>query len=554
VRKTDEEHLEMDEVRKSLEMLLPERSTHLAGALLAFMDTMTAGPASLFFRSGSVNAPIPEWARSGSLVVLDFSPLPEPQQVAARMAVYLYASFLARLGRASSRVYIDEMEQVCYEGLNTQPVNIEKFAQWFALGNLPMIAGVGRVSRVHESFRELFDAAVCLQVRNKVDLRATADIIGMGDDAESGLYSSQRKSSYQLEFVQQLRPGWAVVKRSDRPEPFPIVIDTSLIARLEPLSPSNDGASASAPLKGHPPPVPGSDVPPTNSKTMIEHDLGDLAGFAAESLDFLLATAAAQELNGGPVSHKLLADQLLYKLQPALFRFHLGEHATKDLRDRIMDALAAADYLRSTYRKVATGKETSAVTYEVTPKRTEAWADANAHAGPLLKQKLAKVEGNLAGVAFEDDDEAGGAQLPPAGMNATPEVTPGALEDSFTTVFLPGLASARVSFLNDRFAEAAQRAEAVFTLFLARALGREVVNMPHFDRDALAQTLCAFPEWPFDEIETKILWDEFKPGQWANLSPDALDRKLNEFTAFHESYQIRSNPQARVPPPATPSV
>ncbi len=167
---------------------------------------------------------------------------------------------------------------------------------------------------------------MCLQLRNKRDLKTIAELRAMDDKSEGGMYSELRKSSYQIEFVQQLRPGWAVIKRSDRPEPFPIVLHLEEVARLPPVAPANariesslipsqPGESAETPSAGNP-------------TTLIEHDLRPLAGFAVEVLDFLQATASAQDLNGGPVSHKLLADQLLYKLQPALFKFKLSEKAS----------------------------------------------------------------------------------------------------------------------------------------------------------------------------------------------------------------------------------
>jgi len=154
-------------------------------------------------------------------------------------------------------------------------------------------------------------------------------------------------------------------------------------------------------------------------------------------------------------------------------------------------------------------------------------------------------------VAFDGD--VGEEELPndPLGV-PIPNVTAGALEDSFARTFLPGLAAARVAFLNDRYDESAKKAEQAFAFFIARALGRDVADIPDLDRDALVLTLRAFPEWPFDPEESRILWDEFRPGRWDNLAPEALDRKLNELTAFHERYQLRSNPEKWVPPVITP--
>jgi hypothetical protein len=69
----------------------------------------------------------------------------------------------------------------------------------------------------------------------------------------------------------------------------------------------------------------------------------------------------------------------------------------------------------------------------------------------------------------------------PARPNQTPKVTSGAPEKIFSTVFLPGLVSTPVSFLNDRFAEVAQRAK--FAI-LMESLGRDVANVPNLDREA----------------------------------------------------------------------
>ncbi len=287
---------------------------------------------------------------------------------------------------------------------------------------------------------------------------------------------------------------------------------------------SGDESSSIIPRKGLSP----SEGTPT---TLIEHDLGPLAGFAAEVLDFLQATASAQDLNGGPVSHKLLADQLLYKLQPALFKFKLSEKAAVDVRNRLLDTLAAADYLRATYRKSPGGGETGATCYEITPKYLEAQEDALKNGSPALKAKLGQQAGNLAGVTF--------TEAPPESQAEAHQVTPGALEKAFAEAFLPGLASARVTLLSGKFDDAAAKAELVWARFLARALGRNIEDMVDFDVDSLVYTLSAFPEWPFDPEESKILWDTFKPGAWNGLDETALNQKINELTSFHEAYQLR---------------
>ena len=127
----------------------------------------------------------------------------------------------------------------------------------------------------------------------------------------------------------------------------------------------------------------------------------------------------------------------------------------------------------------------------------------------------------------------------PTESPAGPEVTPGALEKSFAEAFLPGLASARVALLSGMLDDAAAKAELAWARFLARALGRNAEDVVDFDTDALIRTLSAFPEWPFDAEESKILWDSFKPGAWEGIDAATLNQKINELSAFHEAYQLR---------------
>jgi hypothetical protein len=532
IYKVEEGSLELNAVVHALEMVLAERAKFSGDPVLSVMNTLVAGKNSLFFRSGAANFPAGTWARSNNLVILDFSPLPEPQQSVARIEVYLYFAFLAKTGNLSTRIYLDDAEQVV-TAVKHMNLHLERFAQHFTLGNLPIVAGLGRPASTFPSFLELFDAAVCLQVRNKRDLHAIADIMAMDDKAEGGMYSEQRKSSYQIEFVQQLRPGWAVVKRSDRPEPFPIVLHLEEVARLPPVLPG-DARVESAPVIASPG---ASDGTPAKGRTttLIEHDLGPLAGLAAEVLDFLQAAASAQDLNGGPVSHKLLADQLLYKLQPAQFKFKMSQKAAMDVRNRLLDTLAAADYLRATYRKTPGGGETGATCYDITPKYLEAQEDALRNGSPTLKGKVAKQGGRLAGVSFTEPTPEAGPE-PGAPM---PQVTPGALDESFAKMLLPGLAAARVALLAGKLDDAAAKAELAWIRFLARALGRSPEDVVDFDVDSVVRMLATFPEWPFDPEESRVLWDAFKPGTWQALDVASLNQKISELTAFHEAYQLR---------------
>lgn len=528
IYKVDEGALELNAVVHALEMVLAERSKMYGDSVLTALNSLVAGRNALFFRSGAVNLPAGPWAQANGLVILDFSPLPEPQQSVARAVVYLYLAIFAKAGHLSTRVYLDDAEHLVTR-LKYTNIHLEKFAQHFALGNLPLVAGIGRPYNAYASFLELFDAVVCLQVRNKGDLKTIAEMMAMDDKNEGGMYSELRKSSYQLEFVQQLRPGWAIIKRSDRPEPFPIVLHLEEVTHLPPVPPA-DARVESATLPSQP--SDGAETPfEGNPTTLVEHDLGPLGGFAAEVLDFLKAAASAQDLNGGPVSHKLLADQLLYKLQPAIFKFKLSERAAVDVRNRLLDILAAADYLRATYRKSPGGGETSATCHEVTPKYLEAQEDALKNGSPALKAKLGKQEGTLTGVSFTDP-----TSEPKTG---TLQVTPGALEKAFAEAFLPGLASARVALLSGKLDDAAAKAEHAWARFLACALGQNTVDVVDFDADALVRTLSVFPEWPFDPEESKILWDTFKPGAWNALDEPTLNQKINELTAFHEAFQLR---------------
>jgi len=526
--KVDEGSLELNAVTHALEMVLAERSKVQGDSVLTAINTLVAGRNALFFRSGAANFPAGSWARSNSLIILDFSPLPEPQQSVARVATYLYLALLAKAGQLSTRIYLDDAEQVVTRIKHTN-LHLERFAQHFALGNLPVVAGIGRPFNAYPSFLELFNAAVCLQVRNKGDLKTIAEMMAMDDKAEGGMYSEHRKSSYQIEFVQQLRPGWAVVKRSDRPEPFPVVLHLEEIARLVPVMPADARAESAPALL---PPDANTETPVEGTATtLIEHDLGPLAGLSPEVLNFLHAAASAQDLNGGPVSHKLLADQLLYKLQPALFKFKLSERGAADVRNRLLDALAAADYLRATYRKAPGGGETGATCYEVTPKYLEAQEDALKNGSPTLKGKIATPGGKLAGVAFTETE-----LEPPIPV---PQVTPGTLDEAFTKTLLPGLAAARVALLSGKLEDAAAKAELAWARFLARSLGRNPKDVVEFETEELARTLTTFPEWPFDIEESRVLWDAFKPGAWEHLDVAALDRKINELTAFQEQYQLR---------------
>jgi hypothetical protein len=63
----------------------------------------------------------------------------------------------------------------------------------------------------------------------------------------------------------------------------------------------------------------------------------------------------------------------------------------------LLDMLAAADYLRATYRKSPGGGETGSTCYEVTPKYFEAQEDALKNGSRVLKEKVIKQGGTLAG-------------------------------------------------------------------------------------------------------------------------------------------------------------
>ncbi|OLS14231.1 MAG: hypothetical protein RBG13Loki_2139 [Promethearchaeota archaeon CR_4] len=87
--------------------------------------------------------------------------------------------------------------------------------------------------------------------------------------------------------------------------------------------------------------------------------------------------------------------------------------------------------------------------------------------------------------------------------------------------------------------ETAIKAELAWTRFLTRAIGQSSQNGTNLDGEFVIRSLGAFPEWPFDREESKVLCESFHPGAWHDLDERSLQKKVNELTAFHEAFQLR---------------
>ncbi len=57
--------------------------------------------------------------------------------------MYLYLALTTRAGGLSTRVYFDDLEQVARLVLHAN-LHVERLAQHFTLGNLPVVAGITR--------------------------------------------------------------------------------------------------------------------------------------------------------------------------------------------------------------------------------------------------------------------------------------------------------------------------------------------------------------------------------------------------------------------------
>ncbi|MHA1734648.1 MAG: hypothetical protein ACTSU5_22150 [Promethearchaeota archaeon] len=227
-----------------------------------------------------------------------------------------------------------------------------------------------------------FPNTIAHRTRSREELNRLSDHMNLRDYVGTGHYSVKRKDAYQLKFLQVAGPREAVVKRSDYPEPFPVVLD-------EPDEPGRvpPGAAVDFMAEVHGLVRRGRPQVTTLMPTEIEQDFRDLSIFTDAVVEL------GEVLAADPTGHRGFTRTTLNQVLARVIRPHAQIHGMDPKGDAyrlrkvvedVVDRLIELKYVVPRFVALE-GEEPVAPRYEVTSKFTEAIGEyRGSHVRPEL--------------------------------------------------------------------------------------------------------------------------------------------------------------------------
>ncbi len=238
---------------------------------------------------------------------------------------------------------------------------INKFLDPLVAKGFGLLFSANQAHYLHHNFMSFFDNIIAFKTKDKRDIAAISNIMGLQELEGIGYYSRSRNQTYQFRYLMSMKDDEAVVKRADIYQPFPVQMEWSQIKNKLPMEENElfDYMNSQ-----------GYDIRDTEKKileqtrkTIFQKDLGIYSGFIEEVKHFLEALKTIDPV--GNLYEKRVKKELKNFIFPRASKIFKDKAEIKKSRDEIFNILVKFGYLVEDHPTRASGSESVRTSFSV---------------------------------------------------------------------------------------------------------------------------------------------------------------------------------------------
>lgn len=251
---------------------------------------------------------------------------------------------------------------------------IDKFLGKFFQRGFGVISSANKASYLHDHAFSFFNNIATFRIYQKQDASQISYIMNFRKVHGSGIYSSRRNETFQVNYMSTMQPYEVVVKRSDINQPFPVELELKEIENLKVAS--QEEIDQFMKDQGYDLALAEKVIQQQASKTLFEKDFEIYSGFIEEVIQFLNALKTVDKI--GNLHEKKIKEELkkfIYPKASKIVKKKNLKHKINKMRNEIFSILVEHDYLVERHHLEAGGSESLRTTYSVGEKYENALQD-----------------------------------------------------------------------------------------------------------------------------------------------------------------------------------
>ncbi len=259
---------------------------------------------------------------------------------------------------------------------NVNYAKIDKFLNPLIEKGFGLTFSANQISYLHPNVFNYFNNIVTFKTNNKQDISTIMSYLDLQELEGHGYYSKSRNSTYQIDFIKNLKSDEIVVKRNDVDQPFPIKLKSSSMDLITPMD--RDAIVSYMLEQDYDLRYNEKKVFQQTKKTLFEKDLGKYVSFLKIIIKFLKTIQKYE--NVGNLFESKIKEELKKFLHPKLKTQVKGDKKrlrllTKQVSDKLFDLLTKHEYLKEGHPTMAGGGQAIRPSFSVGPQYEKALDD-----------------------------------------------------------------------------------------------------------------------------------------------------------------------------------
>lgn len=241
---------------------------------------------------------------------------------------------------------------------------ISKFIEPLVNKGFGMIISSNQIKYLHHNTFNFFNNIITFRATDKKDIAILSNQMNLQELHGLGYYSSSRKDSYQIDYLLSLKDNEVIIKRYDRNQSFPAVIDWDKIK--ETPTPNYNFIIEHMERQGYDLREKESILIKLTKKTLFESHFGNYMIFQEEIIKFLQTLGKIDNI--GNLYESKIKEELLKIIYPkASLNFSRNKRKIKRIRDKIYELLIRHGYLVESHPNKASGSQSIRTSYSIGP-------------------------------------------------------------------------------------------------------------------------------------------------------------------------------------------
>ena len=225
--------------------------------------------------------------------------------------------------------------------------DIDKFLNPLKNDGFGLMFSANQIRHLHSNLFNHFENLISFKTADKRDASALRNRMSLQELQGKGLFGPNRKNTYQIEYLMNMKPGEALVRRSDINQPFPVKINSEEIEQTKLMI--YDDIIAYMKRQGYDLKLNERRILEQTEKTLFEKDLGSYSSFLVEVCKFLNALRNVDNIS---IYKTNIEKQLMKFIYPKVSNtITQDKKEIPKIRDELLSILLTHGYLKESHHK-----------------------------------------------------------------------------------------------------------------------------------------------------------------------------------------------------------